>query len=368
MSQCNCTTFSKNQCLRKHAHRGQYCWQHEDCKTSCQIKNNNHKKTKSVAERIPAAKKVLKSVIDAYNSQESNKKRYDISMFEKMKDLGEGSYGHVYSALNKKTNKTIVIKQIDKISTSEKDIKKEVRVLKYLKPHCKEYVLCFDKFFEDENNWYIITEYLGDYVPLNDFKKYSTLQTDAEQEHFFGIIKNMYLGLKTLHSYGVAHRDIKPENILVNVNVKDAKIKYIDFGFSCISFQCNYAEITQATLLYIGPEVFHKKRVKPYNLIDVQKLDIWALGVTIYYMIAEFVPLEIWEMEVNLREGKKYADTPEDFLTEIKDFLHSFVYLSPKSYTYEEDEFVEKVLETYTDNPKISLKHMLIKDPEERKL
>ena len=359
MPQCNCKTRNGNRCTRKIPSGIQYCWQHEKCKTPFNILQNKTKKTKSIIKRVPTKKST--STFHVYD-----KIRYNISMFDKIKDLSIDFFSHVYIAYNKATNKFVVIKAIEKTKISEKDINREVKILKYLQPYCNEYILCYDDFFEDDDKWYIITEYLANYVPLNNAKKFIDLTTKKEEERFFNIIKNIYLGLKTLHERGIAHRDVKPENILVDS--KGINIKYIDFGFSCIKDECYYKNIDEGSLLFLAPEVFDQKRVKPFTLIDLQKLDIWALGITIYYMIFDQYPIKIWEDEMVLKQGKEYFDKLTDLFGEIDAFLKTFDYLSSNGYTHDIDVFVESALDTFTKNPKISLKHLLNKDPEKRYL
>src|SRR5207237_1529820 len=93
---------------------------------------------------------------------------YTMETFEPLKTLGTGTFGTVTSAKNKLTGTTLVIKQIPKDKMSTEEVMKEVAVLDYLKPHCERYILCYDGFFEDSKNSYIVTEFLGDFVPLRD--------------------------------------------------------------------------------------------------------------------------------------------------------------------------------------------------------
>ena len=96
-----------------------------------------------------------------------------------------------------------------------------------------------------------------------------------------------------LTTLGIYHRDIKPHNIVVNVDdLKDAKIKVIDFSISQIS---DHIEITssptgsfpiQGTKGYMAPELeaMLAQGLKLENF-KPGKADVFSLGLTILQMI-----------------------------------------------------------------------------------
>src|SRR5438132_14403216 len=83
---------------------------------------------------------------------------YTFDSFKIKKTLGKGSYGEVYSAKNKSTGKKVVIKKIPKETLTTEDLMEEIEVLNHLKPYCEKYILCYETFFVDDKNTYIITE------------------------------------------------------------------------------------------------------------------------------------------------------------------------------------------------------------------
>lgn len=77
----------------------------------------------------------------------------------------------------------------------------------------------------------------------------------------------------------VIHRDIKPDNIMLNHN--DEAV-LIDFGVS--SMDQTQIESNIGTMLLFSPEMFDNDKVAG------EKSDIWALGMTFYYLIAGKYP------------------------------------------------------------------------------
>jgi serine/threonine protein kinase len=154
----------------------------------------------------------------------------------------------------------------------------------------------------------------------------------ADLGHF--IYKNPKLSLKTrvriiyelasaihfIHQNGIFHCDIKPGNVLI---YKDGKVKLTDFGIA--QYSDTYSWLCQ-TDIYAPPEVlinFYKYEL-PYGEledieVDKRAADIWALAVTIVYILTgrrlfgdrpdQFIP----EFEKNPQEYLRIMKVPESF-------------------------------------------------------
>ena len=106
--------------------------------------------------------------------------------------------------------------------------------------------------------------------------------TDDEAMHYFTMI---LIALHYLHSKGIVHRDLKPANILIDelpggVNI----LKIGDFGISKVDIQQMKKTVTatmggQTSPAYIAPEVICNKPPS-------SKVDMWALGIILYQLIA----------------------------------------------------------------------------------
>jgi serine/threonine protein kinase len=202
--------------------------------------------------------------------------------------LGSGSFGSVSSAYDKVNNKTVVIKKILKDTNTDKMKKKqekiilsEVAILSQLAAVCHPYILCYLDFMEDNDYFYILTEYLGQYIPLRHFiQKTPTISNINSRK----IIINLIQGLRFIHINGIVHRDIKPDNIMIDPTNMD--IKYIDFGLACRMESC-YSVMSGGTAYYMAPELLLGQL--PETLKQWLKVDYWALGATLMEVLLHHI-------------------------------------------------------------------------------
>jgi serine/threonine protein kinase len=94
----------------------------------------------------------------------------------------------------------------------------------------------------------------------------------------------------------VVHRDIKPDNIMINHN--DEAV-LIDFGVSAIVERPEDLILTSnmGSLMFFSPEMFTKAKG-----IQGDRNDLWALGVTFFYLITGEYPWKNPKNQLELRE------------------------------------------------------------------
>lgn len=261
---------------------------------------------------------------------EKNLKHHEnfINGYECTKILGTGKYGIVY--LGTKNDKNYVLKFVKTkyFDTNELDIFKKVSDL------------CMSKgqYIEDfvyKNHTVIVSDYINDSIDLFDyiyrihnttFRKKHSITEYIIQYNITIITKFLLEQLICMHDNNIVHMDIKPENILIQVN-KQFMITYvtfIDFGFSCTKdiFKDGSLHYASGTLEYMAPELINQHcRVlmennttlffKPITLNDYKKTDIWSLGVTLFLLITNYFPYELFS----------YKSIPSQY-----DICHSIIY------------------------------------------
>lgn len=115
-------------------------------------------------------------------------------------------------------------------------------------------------------------------LPYDDFINYARQMLDA---------------LAYCHANKIAHRDIKPDNIFID---QYNHIKLADFGFAKQFDDENKSTEKCGSLNFIAPEMFQYQEICPF------KADIWALGVTFFFMATGTYPFKN-----TLREELKQA-------------------------------------------------------------
>lgn len=102
--------------------------------------------------------------------------------------------------------------------------------------------------------------------------------------------------LAAMHDAGIVHRDVKPSNIFLARDTEgNERVKLLDFGVAALQQPLTRGERTSAitftdamvgTPRYMAPEQVHASK-------DVEACaDVWALGVTLYEMLAGRQPFD----------------------------------------------------------------------------
>ncbi|KAL4914437.1 hypothetical protein BDW62DRAFT_213425 [Aspergillus aurantiobrunneus] len=172
------------------------------------------------------------------------------SQYQMMEELGSGSFGTVYKAIDKSTGEIVAIKHID-LESSEDDIQEIQQEISVLATCASPYVTQYYASFLRGHKLWIVMEYLGGGSCLD-------------------------LGLDYLHCEGKIHRDVKAANVLLS---HTGKVKLGDFGVAAQLTNIKSQRNTfVGTPFWMAPEVIQQAG---YDY----KADIWSLGITAMEMI-----------------------------------------------------------------------------------
>ncbi|XP_039046892.1 cyclin-dependent kinase F-4-like isoform X2 [Hibiscus syriacus] len=180
-----------------------------------------------------------------------------------IKEVGDGTFGSVWQAINKLSGEVVAIKKMKKkYYTWEECV--NLREVKSLRRMSHPNIVKLKEVIRENNILYFVFEYM-------EFNLYQ-LMKDREKLFSEVEIRNwcfqVFQGLAYVHQCGYFHRDLKPENLLVTRDV----IKIADFGLAReISSQPPYTEYV-STRWYRAPEILLQ------SYLYSSKVDMWAMG------------------------------------------------------------------------------------------
>ena len=143
--------------------------------------------------------------------------------YQIIKEIGHGSYGHVYRCQNISTGNVYACKKFEKkFIKNKKILKNEIDLLRAT-DHPN--IIKLYETFEDKKNLYLIME------ECNGGELFERLEKNAKNNKMYTekdaakIMKQILEAINYLHYHGVCHRDLKPENILFSSIEESSQIK-----------------------------------------------------------------------------------------------------------------------------------------------
>ena len=196
------------------------------------------------------------------------------SDFEKIKELGKGSFGSVYLVRRKEDHKIYALKTVYIQKLNKKEQQNSVNEVRILASVNHPNVIGYKEAFWDEkdNSLNIVMEYADDGDLQTKINKMRREKLRFEENLIWSYSIQMIEGLKALHDKKIMHRDLKSANIFL---VKDKyQCKIGDMNVSKVIKEKELLTQT-GTPYYASPEVW---RDEPYSY----KSDLWSIGCVIY--------------------------------------------------------------------------------------
>lgn len=183
--------------------------------------------------------------------------------YKVLNKLGDGTYGKVSKAVNKKTNEVVAIKIMkQKFYTWEECM--NLREVKSLRKINHDNVVKLKEVIRQNNDLYFVFEYCDE----NLYQVQKANNNVMDIKDIKSIMYQIMSGLSHIHKNGFFHRDMKLENVLMI----EGKVKIADFGLAReIRSKPPYTDYV-STRWYRAPELL--LRSTTYN----SPVDIFAAG------------------------------------------------------------------------------------------
>ena len=145
--------------------------------------------------------------------------------FKLQAKVGSGSFGDVYSALDK-TNNEVVAMKVECKNSKSPQLETEGLILQDLQG-CPN-IPCFISYSENDSFRFLASELLG----KNLYELFYLCNKKFSLKTVLMIIEETLNTIQFVHKKGYVYRDIKPNNFLIGRNENSKKIYLIDFGLT----------------------------------------------------------------------------------------------------------------------------------------
>ena len=206
-----------------------------------------------------------------------------LSHYRILAELGRGGMGVVYKAEDVKLDRTVAIKVLPSAALATEDDK--ARFYREAKAAAKLHHPNIASVFEIDEAIPSDAPHGTDPSPFiaMEFIEGETLEARIKSgplklDEAVRITSEVAEGLKAAHTKDIVHRDIKAANVMLD---GDGRAKILDFGLALTAQSTKLTRMgsTLGTVAYMSPEQARGEEVDG-------RTDIWALGVTLYEMVA----------------------------------------------------------------------------------
>lgn len=189
--------------------------------------------------------------------------------YETLQKVGEGTYGVVHKARDKRNNDLVALKKI-RLDTDDEGLPsaaiREITLLKQLR---HQNIVHLRDLVHFEKKLVLVFEYMDQDLNkfLQPYRNGETLDTDIVKS----LMRQLLAAVAYCHYHRVLHRDLKPQNILISI--EGPTLKLADFGLArTYGIPVRNYKQEVVTLWYRAPDIL---------LGSIQystHVDIWSIG------------------------------------------------------------------------------------------
>ena len=202
--------------------------------------------------------------------------------YEKLGRIGEGTYGIVYKARDKKTSQFVALKRCLPHNESSDGFSlttlREIHSLRICRDH--DHIVHLQDIAVSANAVFLVFDYCPhDLARLVDSHYQSHQKSPFRESHVKTLLHQLLLALDFMHSRHLIHRDVKLSNLLYS---SEGTLKLADFGLSRKLGPCLTPKVV--SLWYRPPELLLGGR--DYTTA----VDIWGAGC-VFGELLDGIPL-----------------------------------------------------------------------------
>ncbi|MCH9651546.1 MAG: protein kinase [Deltaproteobacteria bacterium] len=204
-----------------------------------------------------------------------------IDHYEIQEELGRGSMGIVYKAMDQRLHRPVAIKFLaPDLTRDEKACRRFKREAELAASLNHPHLATVHEIGETaQGQRYLVTPHYG-----GGSLKERLLQGPLSSQEASRMARQLAAGLGAAHQRGIVHRDIKPANLLLDDH---GTLKVADFGIAKLQGGTDLTRTgaSLGTPAYKSPE---QSRGDPVD----QRTDVWSLGVVLFEMVVGRRPFD----------------------------------------------------------------------------
>lgn len=212
--------------------------------------------------------------------------------YKLLEEIGEGGFGTVWMAEQRKPLKRLVALKLIKtgMDTQQVIARFEVERQALAMMDHPNIAKVYDAGTTMSGRPFFVMELVRG-IPVAEYCDREHLPTEARLDLFESVCR----ALQHAHQKGVIHRDIKPSNVLITMHDGVPVAKVIDFGIAKAIDQ----ELTERTLFtefrqMIGTPAYMSPEQAEMSGLDIDtRADIYSLGVLLYELLTGTTPFDV---------------------------------------------------------------------------